>query len=46
MSLLEEGYSQHSPLLLDIQNECSFDLLHNDERYRALIRKIGLRPAW
>ncbi len=46
MSLLEEGYSQHSPLLLDIQNECSFDLLHNDEHYRALIRKIGLRPAW
>jgi TolB-like protein/DNA-binding winged helix-turn-helix (wHTH) protein len=46
LSLLEEGYSQHSPLLLDIQNECSFDLLHNDERYRSIIRKIGLPPAW
>ena len=46
MSLLEEGYSQHSPLLLDIQNECRFDLLHNDDRYRALVKKIGLPPAW
>jgi TolB-like protein/Tfp pilus assembly protein PilF len=46
LSLLEEAYSQHSPLLLDIQNECRFDLLHNDARYRALVKKIGLPPAW
>ncbi len=46
LALLEEGYRQHSPVLLDIQNDCSFDLLHNDERYRSLVRKIGLPPAW
>lgn len=45
LSLLEEGYRQHSPLLLDIQNDCSFDFLHNNERYRALIKQIGLPPA-
>ena len=46
LALLEEGYRQHSPLLLDIQNDCSFDFLHNDERYRSLIKRIGLPPAW
>lgn len=46
LDLLEEGYRQHSPLLLDIQNDCSFDFLHSDPRYRSLIRKIGLPPAW
>ena len=45
LALLEEGYRQHSPLLLDIQNDCSFDFLHNDERYRSLVQKIGLPPA-
>jgi TolB-like protein/DNA-binding winged helix-turn-helix (wHTH) protein len=46
LALLEEGYHQHSPLLLDIQNDCSFDFLHSDPRYRALVQKIGLPPAW
>ena len=46
LALLDEGYRQHSPVLLDTQNDCSFDFLHNDERYRALIKKIGLPPAW
>jgi TolB-like protein/DNA-binding winged helix-turn-helix (wHTH) protein len=46
LALLEEGYRQHSPLLLDIQNDCSFDFLHTDQRYRSLIQKIGLPPAW
>ena len=43
LALLEEGFRQHSPLLLDIQNDCSFDFVHNDQRYRSLIKKIGLR---
>lgn len=46
LALLEQGYRQHSPLLLDIQNQSEFDVLHNDGRYRALIKKIGLPPAW
>lgn len=46
IALLEEGYRQHSPMLLDIQNDGRFDVLHADSRYRSLIRKIGLPPAW
>jgi TolB-like protein/DNA-binding winged helix-turn-helix (wHTH) protein len=46
LALLEEGYRQHSPYMLDIQNDPAYDFLHNDERYRSIIRKIGLPPAW
>lgn len=46
IALLEEAYPQHSPLLLDIQNEANFDFLHKDERYRSLIRRIGLQSGW
>jgi TolB-like protein len=46
LSLLEEGYRHHSPMLLEIQDDPAYDFLHSDERYRALIRKIGLPPAW
>lgn len=46
IALLEEAYRQHSPLLLDIQSDIDFDFLHKDERYRSLIRRIGLPPAW
>lgn len=43
LSLLEEGYRQHSPELLWIQNDPTFDFLHKDERYRAIIRGSGCR---
>jgi TolB-like protein/DNA-binding winged helix-turn-helix (wHTH) protein len=46
LALLEEGYRQHSPQLLDIQNDPAYDFLHADPRYRSLIRRIGLPPAW
>lgn len=46
LALLEEGYRRHSPQLLNIQNIAYFDFLHKDERYRSLIRRIGLPPAW
>lgn len=46
LSLLEEGYRQHAPGLLWIQNDRSYDFLHSDPRYRALIQKIGLPPAY
>ena len=35
---LEEGYRQHAPHLLRIQNDPAYDFLHTDERYRAIIR--------
>jgi TolB-like protein/DNA-binding winged helix-turn-helix (wHTH) protein len=46
LALLEEGYRQHSPYMLDIQNDPAYDFLHNDQRYRSLITKIGLPQAW
>ncbi len=46
LALLEEGYRQRSPLLLWIQNDPAFDFLHADERYRAIIKGIGLPPAY
>jgi tetratricopeptide (TPR) repeat protein len=46
LALLEEAYRQHSPLLLDIQNDGNFDFLHTDGRYRSLIQRIGLPPAY
>jgi TolB-like protein/DNA-binding winged helix-turn-helix (wHTH) protein len=42
LSLLEEGYRQHAPGLLWLQDEMAYDFLHNDPRYRSLIEKIGL----
>ncbi len=46
LSLLEEGYRQHSPGLLRIQCDPAYDFLHDDPRYRAVIQKIGLPPAY
>jgi hypothetical protein len=46
LALLEDAYRQHSPLLLDIQNNPAFDFLHTDARYRAIIHKISLPPAY
>jgi TolB-like protein/DNA-binding winged helix-turn-helix (wHTH) protein/Flp pilus assembly protein TadD len=46
LSLLEEGYRQHSPLLLWIQTDPAYDFLHAEERYRSIIKQIGLPPAY
>lgn len=46
LSLLEEGFRQHSPLLLDVQNDSAYDFLHPDPRYRSLIQHIGLPAAY
>ncbi|MGC2161679.1 MAG: winged helix-turn-helix domain-containing protein [Silvibacterium sp.] len=47
LSLLEEGYQQHSPQLLEmVQEDPAFDFLHSDGRYRSLIKRIGLPPAY
>ncbi|HTW44440.1 MAG TPA: hypothetical protein VMD58_02750 [Acidobacteriaceae bacterium] len=46
LSLLEEAYRQHSPLLLEsLQTDPAYDFLHKDPHYRALVQKIGLPPA-
>ena len=46
LALLEEGYRQHSPGVLWIQNDPAFDFLHSDERYRSIIRGIGVPAAY
>jgi hypothetical protein len=46
LKYLEEAYREHDPGVINVQNEPLFDFLHNDPRYRALVGKIGLEPAY
>ena len=46
LALLEEGLRQHSPKILWIQTEKKFDFLHSDARYRAVVQRLGLTPAY
>jgi TolB-like protein/DNA-binding winged helix-turn-helix (wHTH) protein len=46
MKYLEASYRMHDPYLIFIQNEPLFDFLHSDPRYQALIKKMGLPPAY
>jgi hypothetical protein len=43
---LQKAYEQHEPPLLWLQTEPALDFLHDDERYRAIIRRIGLPPTY
>lgn len=44
LSLLEEGYQQHSTDILWIQDDPAFDFLHNDERFSSIVKRVG-RPS-
>jgi TolB-like protein len=44
--LLEEGYKQRAPDILWIQTDPAFDFLHSDPRYRSLVQRVGLPPAY
>jgi len=46
LALLEEGYRQRSPQILWIQCDPAYDFLHADPRWRSLILRIGLSPAY
>ena len=46
LGLLEEGFRVRDPNLLLVQCDPAFDFLHKDERYRTIIRRMGLPPAW
>jgi len=46
LSSLEEAYRGHDPLLLWVQDEPAYDFVHSDERYRAIIKGMGLPPAY
>jgi TolB-like protein/DNA-binding winged helix-turn-helix (wHTH) protein len=43
---LQQAYAERSSKLVFLQNNPVFDFLHSDERYRALVRRMGLPPAW
>lgn len=43
---LQLAYEEHSPRLIPMQYEADFDFLHSDERYREIVRKVGLPPAF
>ena len=46
LTLLEAGLRERNPSLLYVQCDPAYDFLHSDQRYRSLITKIGLPPAW
>ena len=43
---LEGAYREHYYELVFLQKQPVFDFLHSDERYQALVKKIGLPPAY
>jgi hypothetical protein len=43
---LEDSYRERSPKLLFIQKEPVFDFLHSEPRYRDIVTKMGLPPAY
>jgi TolB-like protein/DNA-binding winged helix-turn-helix (wHTH) protein len=42
LRLLQEAYNERSPWLVLVQNQPLFDFVHSDNRYQALMKKIGL----
>jgi tetratricopeptide (TPR) repeat protein len=46
MEKLQEAYRFHDPVLNRVQTEPAFDPLHGDERYKAIIRGMGLPEEW
>ncbi|MDR3773129.1 MAG: winged helix-turn-helix domain-containing protein [Terracidiphilus sp.] len=46
LQFLEQAYRAHSPHLTFVQHEPDFDFLHSDDRYRAIVRQVGLPPAY
>jgi hypothetical protein len=43
---LEDCYREHSPWLPLVQKEPVFDFLHSEPRYRDIVKKMGLPPAY
>ncbi len=46
LKYVDDALREHSAWLVFIQNEPLFDFLHSDERYRAIVKKMGLPPAY
>jgi tetratricopeptide (TPR) repeat protein len=46
LAQLQEAYRQRATALLWMQDDPAFDGLHKDERYRAIVRGVGLPPQY
>jgi len=46
LQYLEQAYEERAPYLVFVQHDANFDFLHADPRYRAIIKKMGLPPAY
>jgi tetratricopeptide (TPR) repeat protein len=46
LALLEEGYQQHSTDTLWIQEDPAYDFLHSDRRFRSIVQRTGVAPAY
>jgi tetratricopeptide (TPR) repeat protein len=43
---LEKSYRERAPHLVFVQSDPAYDFLHSDPRYRAIVNKMGLPPAY
>jgi TolB-like protein/DNA-binding winged helix-turn-helix (wHTH) protein len=43
---LDLAYKEHAPFMAHIQCISDFDFLHSEPRYRAIVKGIGLPPAY
>jgi TolB-like protein/DNA-binding winged helix-turn-helix (wHTH) protein len=46
LALLEEGYQQQSTDTLWIQEDPAYDFLHSDRRFRSIVQRTGVAPAY
>ena len=46
LQYLEQAYAERAPSLVFVQSDANFDFLHAEPRYRAIIKKMGLPPAY
>jgi len=43
---LERAYQEHVPFLVHLPHDPNFYFVHSDPRYRAIVNKMGLPPAY
>jgi TolB-like protein/DNA-binding winged helix-turn-helix (wHTH) protein len=46
LALLEEGCQQHATDILWIQGDPAYDFLHSDSRFRSIVQRTGVVPAY
>ena len=46
LQYLEQAYEEHAPDMVRVQGFPDFDFVHPEPRYRAIIKKMGLPPAY